>query len=63
MATRMGSLVNRFAAGDEASDRTALAQAREDNDSVPWEQVKVDLPEGPGGMSACAGRFMRTSSE
>ena len=31
------------AAADEASDRAALAQAREDDDSVPWEQVKVDL--------------------
>lgn len=31
------------AAADEASDRVALAQAREDDDSVPWEQVKVDL--------------------
>jgi prevent-host-death family protein len=28
---------------DGASDRAALAQAREDDDSVPWEQVKVDL--------------------
>jgi len=31
------------AAADEASDRAALAQARQDDDSVPWEQVKVDL--------------------
>ncbi len=31
------------AAADEASDRAALVQAREDDDSVPWEQVKVDL--------------------
>ena len=36
------------AAADEASDRAALAQARESEDSAPWEQVKVDLPEGSG---------------
>lgn len=32
-----------LAAADEASDRAALAQARQDDDRVPWEQVKVDL--------------------
>ena len=31
------------AAAEEASDRAALAQARQDDDNVPWEQVKVDL--------------------
>jgi hypothetical protein len=31
------------AAADETSDRQALAQAREDDDTVPWEQVKADL--------------------
>ncbi|HBH72413.1 MAG TPA: prevent-host-death protein [Synechococcales bacterium UBA10510] len=31
------------AAADEASDRKALAQARADGDTVPWEQVKADL--------------------
>ena len=31
------------AAADENSDRQALAQAREDDDTVPWEQVKADL--------------------
>jgi hypothetical protein len=31
------------AAAEDASDRAALAFAREDDDSVPWEQVKVDL--------------------
>jgi prevent-host-death family protein len=30
-------------AAEEASDRSALAQAREEDDSVPWEQVKADL--------------------
>lgn len=28
---------------EEASDRAALAQAREEDDSIPWEQVKADL--------------------
>ena len=32
-----------MAAAEDASDRAALALAREDDDSVPWEQVKVDL--------------------
>ncbi len=32
-----------MAAADDASDRAALALARDDDDSVPWEQVKVDL--------------------
>jgi antitoxin (DNA-binding transcriptional repressor) of toxin-antitoxin stability system len=31
------------AAAEDASDRVALAFARDDDDSVPWEQVKVDL--------------------
>jgi len=31
------------AAAEDASDRVALAFAREDDDSVPWEQVKIDL--------------------
>ena len=29
--------------GDGVSDRAALAQAREAEDSVPWAQVKDDL--------------------
>ena len=32
-----------MAAAEDASDREALALAREDDDSVPWDQVKVDL--------------------
>lgn len=28
---------------EEASDCAALAQAREEDDSIPWEQVKADL--------------------
>jgi prevent-host-death family protein len=31
------------AAAEDASDRADLALAREHDDSVPWEQVKVDL--------------------
>jgi len=31
------------AAVEETSGRQALAQAREDDDTVPWEQVKADL--------------------
>ena len=31
------------AAADDTSDRKALALARADDDTVPWEQVKVDL--------------------
>jgi len=31
------------AAADETSDRQALARAREDDDTVPWEHVKADL--------------------
>jgi prevent-host-death family protein len=38
-----GAFERLVAAADEASDRAALALAREDDDSVPWEQVKVDL--------------------
>jgi prevent-host-death family protein len=30
-------------ASEEALDRAALAQVRQDNDHVPWEQVKTDL--------------------
>jgi len=31
------------ATADETSERQALAQAQEDDDTVPWEQVKADL--------------------
>ena len=31
------------AAADDTSDRQALALARADDDTVPWEQVKADL--------------------
>ena len=31
------------AAADDTSDRQALALARTDDDTVPWEQVKADL--------------------
>jgi prevent-host-death family protein len=31
------------AAADDTSDRQALALARADYDTVPWEQVKADL--------------------
>jgi len=31
------------AAADDTSDRQALALARVDDDTVPWEQVKADL--------------------
>jgi len=31
------------AAADDTSDRQALALAREDDDTLPWEQVKADL--------------------
>ena len=31
------------AAVDDTSDRQALALARADDDTVPWEQVKADL--------------------
>ena len=30
-------------AADDALDRAALAQARDDDDVVPWDQVKADL--------------------
>ena len=30
-------------ASEDALDRAALAQARDDDDVVPWEQVKTDL--------------------
>jgi len=30
-------------ASEEASDRAALALAREENDSIPWEAVKAEL--------------------
>ena len=32
-----------MAAADDTSDRQALALARADDDTVPWEQVKADL--------------------
>ena len=31
------------ATADDTSDRQALALARADDDTVPWEQVKADL--------------------
>lgn len=30
-------------AAEDALDRAALSQVREDDDNVPWEQVKTDL--------------------